>query len=249
MQQTQDNEEIDLKDLFFHLLGHWKIVLLAALAAGVLMMVYSVYFVTPKYQSTSELYVLSKSTSITSLADIQMGSNLTNDYMVVVKGRPVLEQVIAKLELNETYQSLGGKITLNNPSDSRILQIIVEDTNPDRAKLIADEMAKVSSAFISEKMDQDPPTIIQNGYADGAPVSPNIFKNILLGILAGAFVAMAIVTVLYLMNDTIMSADDVEKKLGLHLLGTLPLENEETDEGELKGKAGKNKKKTDKKSA
>lgn len=239
MQSVQENDEIDLKELFFHLLDHWKIILLAALAAGVAAMIISVYFVTPKYESTSELYVLSKSTSITSLADIQMGSNLTNDYMVVVKGRPVIEQVISNLELNETYKTLGDKITLNNPSDSRILQIIVEDTNPDRAKLIADEMAKVASAFISEKMDQDPPTIIQNGYADGAPVSPNILKNILLGIIAGAFVTMAVITVLYLMNDTIMTADDVEKKLGLNLLGTLPLEKEESDNGEEKNKAKK----------
>lgn len=249
MQPIQEDDEIDLKELFFHLLFHWKTILLVALAVGVIAMIYSVYFVTPKYQSTSELYVLSKSTSITSLADIQMGSNLTNDYMVVVKGRPVLEKVITNLGLNETYQSLGGKITLNNPSDSRILQIIVEDTNPDRAKLIADEMANVASAFISEKMDQDPPTIIQNGYADGAPVSPNILKNILLGVIAGAFISMAIITVLYLMNDTIMTAEDVEKRLGLHLLGTLPLEKEEGVGGDGKGKTNKSKKKQPKKSA
>lgn len=252
MQENYQNDEIeiDLRELFFELLNHWKMIALSTAMVGAIALVISVFLITPMYQSTSELYVLSKSTSITSLADVQMGSNLTNDYMVVVKGRPVIEQVISNLGLEETYGSMQGKITLNNPSNSRILQIVVEDPDPERAKLIADEMAQVSSAFISEKMDQDPPTIIQRGYADGQPVSPSIVKNTAIGILVGAFLAMAIVIISYLLNDTILTTDDVERKLGLHLLGTLPYEeeSEESDKGEAVNKK-KLKKKSEKKSA
>ncbi len=229
---TTDEIEIDLRELFFELLVHWKVILLSTVMTGVIAFVVSFFLLTPQYESTSALYVLSKSTSITSLADIQMGTNLTNDYIVVVKGRPVIEQVISNLGLEEeTYEALSERVTLNNPSDSRILEITVRDPNPDVAKKVADEIAAVSSAFISEKMDQDPPTIIQYGYADGEPVSPNIAKNVLLGALVGAFLAMAIVVISYLLNDTIMSTDDVERKLGLNLLGTLPLEEEEADDG------------------
>lgn len=229
---ANDEIEIDLKELFFELLIHWKVILLSTVMVGMIALVVSVFLITPKYESTSALYVLSKSTSITSLADIQMGSNLTNDYIVVVKGRPVLEQVISNLGLEEEdYESLSEKVTLNNPSDSRILEITVQDPDANAAKRIADEIAEVSSAFISEKMDQDPPTIIQRGYTDGEPVSPNVLKNTVLGALVGAFLAMALVVVSYLLNDTIMSTDDVERKLGLNLLGTLPLE-EEDDDGE-----------------
>lgn len=238
MQENYQNDEmeIDLRELFFELLNHWKVILLSTVMAGTIALVISLFVVTPLYESTAELYVLSKSTSITSLADIQMGSNLTNDYMVVVRGRPVVEQVISNLQLDEDYKSLLGRITLNNPSDSRILQIIVEDPDPSRAKLVADEMAKVSSAFISEKMDQDPPTIIQYGYADGEPVSPSVLKNTVIGLLVGGFLAMALVVVTYLLNDTIVNTDDVERKLGLNLLGTLPLEEAEEDPGEKSGK-------------
>lgn len=229
---ANDEIEIDLRELFFELLVHWKVILLSTVMVGMIALVVSIFLITPKYESTSALYVLSKSTSITSLADIQMGSNLTNDYIVVVKGRPVLEQVISNLGLeDEDYESLSEKVTLNNPSDSRILEITVQDPDAKAAKRIADEIAEVSSAFISEKMDQDPPTIIQRGYTDGEPVSPNILKNTALGALVGAFLAMAVVVVSYLLNDTIMSTDDVERKLGLNLLGTLPLE-EEDDDGE-----------------
>lgn len=224
-----DEIEIDLGALFFELLGHWKMLVLSAVLVGLMGLIISVFLITPQYESTSELYVLSKSTSITSLADIQMGTNLTNDYMVVVKGRPVLEQVISNLGLEETYAQLAEKVSLNNPSDSRILQITVTDPNAERAKLIADEIAQIASNFISVKMDQDPPTIISYGYADGEPVSPNIMMNTAVGVLIGGFLAVAIVVVSYLMNDTITNAEDVERKLGLNLLGTLPFEESEED--------------------
>ena len=230
---TNDEIEIDLRELLFELLMHWKAIVLSTVMVGIIAFVISFFLLTPQYESTSALYVLSKSTSITSLADIQMGTNLTNDYIVVVKGRPVLEQVISNLGLEEEdYETLQGKVTLNNPSDSRILEITVRHPVPEQAKKIADEIAEVSSAFISEKMDQDPPTIIQRGYADGEPVSPNIAKNIALGAFAGAVLAIAIIVLTYLLNDTIMTADDVERKLGMNLLGTLPLEEGEDDVAE-----------------
>ena len=220
-----DEIEIDLREIFFELLLHWKAIIASSVLMGLIAFVISFSIITPQYKSISELYVLSKSTSITSLADIQMGTNLTNDYMVVTEGRPVLEQVIANLGLDETYQSLREKIELNNPSDTRILQITVKDPDPEMAKVIADEIAEIAASFISEKMDQDAPTIIQYGYADGKPVEPETIKYTLVGIVAGLLSAVALIVISYLLNDTIINAEDVEQKLGLNLLGTLPFEN------------------------
>jgi capsular polysaccharide biosynthesis protein len=232
------NDEIDLMELFFEILDHWKMVLLSTILVAVMVFLYSKYYITPLYSSTSELYVLSKSTSITSLADIQTGTNLTNDYMVVVNGRPVLDQVIENLGIDESYSSLVGKITLSNPSNSRILKITVTDADPKKAKLIADEIAEVSSAFISEKMDQDPPSIIQYGYSDGSQISPNIRTNTIKGAFIGALIAIAVVVVIFLLNDTIMDQEDVEKKIGINLLGTVPLEQQD-DKYRKKKKKGR----------
>lgn len=227
--EINDEIEIDLKELFFELVNNWVMIALSTVMVAVIAFCISAFIMVPQYESTSELYVLSKSTSITSLADVQLGTNLTNDYIVVVKGRPVLEQVIDNLDLDETYGSLKNKVSITNPSNSRILQITVTDENPDRAKAITDEIAKVGSAFIAEKMQHDAPTVLQYGYADGKPVSPNKMMNTVLGAAIGAFLAMAIVIISYLMNDSIMSTDDIERKLGLNVLGTLPLEEEEND--------------------
>ena len=229
LEQQQDELEIDLKELFFELLGHWKTLLLSTVLVAAIVMVISKFILVPQYESTASLYVLSN--SITSIADIQIGTSLTQDYLVVVNGRPVLEQVIENLDLKENYASLGSKITLNNPANSRILEITVRDKDPDHAKAIADEMANVASDYISIKMDQSAPTIIQNGYADGKPVSPSIIKNTIIGALAGFLLAAAVFIISYLLNDTIMTGEDVEKKLGMNLLGSLP-EVAHEDDGE-----------------
>lgn len=226
-EKKEEEIEIDLRELLFEFLGHWKVIVLSVVIVGMIALVISKFLLTPQYEATARLYVLSKSTSITSLADIQMGSSLTNDYMVVVTGRPVAEQVIENLDLEEEYSELLGKITVNNPTDSRILEISVQDEDPKRAKEIADEMAKVSSAFIADKMDQDAPTLIQKGYADGLPVRPNVMKNTAIGAFIGLLLALATITISYLLNDTIMLVEDVEERLGLHILGTLPLEEDE----------------------
>ena len=224
-EQDFDNEiEIDLKDLFLEIISYWKWIILATIATGAVAFAVSRFMITPMYESTSELYVLSKSTSITSLADIQTGTSLTNDYIVVVKGRPVLDKVIENLGLNENYKTLGSRVTIDNPSNSRVLNITVTDPNPQMAKTIADEIAKVAASYIAEKMKQDSPTIIQSGYDDGGAVSPNIGKNTVLGAFAGAFISIAVIVVTYLFNDTIIDTEDVEKKLGMNVLGTLPLD-------------------------
>ncbi|MEZ3468093.1 MAG: capsular biosynthesis protein, partial [Schaedlerella sp.] len=198
MQLEQEELEIDLKELFFELLSHWKILTVSTIMAAAIALVASKFILVPQYESTSALYVLSN--SITSLADIQIGSSLTNDYIVVVKGRPILDQVIENLNLDETYDSLEDRITLENPADSRILEITVRDTDPNRAKVIADEMASVASDYISIKMDQSAPTTIQNGYADGEPVSPHVGMNTLIGAIVGFLLAAAIITISYLLD-------------------------------------------------
>ena len=228
--KPQEENEIDLLELFYVVLHKWKMIVLSLLLTGACGCLISVFLITPQYESTSVLYVLSKSTSITSLADIQMGSSLTNDYVEVVTSRPIIEQVIQNLGLtDETYESLKDKVSIDNPENTRLLKITVRDPQADVAKAIADELANVSKSFISIKMDQAAPTVTQYGYADGEPVTPNTVKNTVLGALIGAILAIGVVIVSYLLNDTIMTTDDIEKKLGMTVLASIPMDAEEYD--------------------
>lgn len=229
-QTTSRNSQkitIDLVELSRQLLFHWKLLLAAVILCGGVAFVCCKFLITPVYSSTSGLYVFSKSTSVTSLADLQIGSSLTKDYEIVITGRPILDRVIARLNLDEDYESLLKKIDVSNPTDSRILYITVKDPDPALAKEIADRTASIASTFISQKMDQDPPSVIQTGYTDGVPVFPKTLQTTVIAVLLGFLAAAAYVTVEYLMNDTIMTPEDVQEKLGLNVLATLPLEAED----------------------
>ena len=160
---------------------------------------------------------------------MQIGSNLANDYKEVINGRPVLEQVITNLGLKDTYDSLLGRVKLVNPKNSRIMEITVTDTVAENAKITADEIARVSANFIAEKMDQDPPNIIQYGYVDEKAVSPKTTRNTIIGAVIGLVLAMFVVIVGYLRNDSIVVPDDLENKVGIHVLGTLPKDVSEDD--------------------
>lgn len=227
-----DEMEIDLMELFTELISHWGKIAVSTILAGAIFFAYTFFLITPQYTSTSILYVVSASTSITSLSDLQIGSYLTSDYIEVVTGRPVLDQVIENLGLEDIeYADLYQKVDITNPDDSRLLEITVTDPDPQLAKDIADEIAEVSSLFIAEKMDQEAPTIIQYGYVATEKTSPSITKNTLIGALLGAILAIALICITYLLNDTIMAPDDIEKRLGLNVLASLPKEeSSETDD-------------------
>lgn len=224
MNNTKNEEiEIDLGELLSELLSKWYFIAIAMILCGAIGVAYKVGYKKPVYSSTSVLYVLNRSAATTSLADVQIGTNLTNDYIVVASCRPVVEQVIKNLGLPENYFQLRGKISVSNPNDTRFLRITVRDYNASRAKTITNEIANVAAAFIAEKMDQDPPSLVQGGYDDGSPVGWSTRRYAAVGMAAGLALSVGIIALLWFVNDTIMIPEDMEKKVGLPVIGVLPL--------------------------
>ena len=163
----------------------------------------------------------------------------TKDYKVLVTSRPVTGQVITNLDLNLSHEQLVKKIKVDNPTDTRILTISVEDTDPYMAKSIADEFASVASARMAEIMDSAPPNIVEEAYLPTQKTKPSITKNTMIGGLAGVFLAGAIILVLFVMNDAIKTPEDVEKYLGLNTLATIPVFEGETGAKKKKSKRKK----------
>lgn len=225
MGNTQNEEmEIDLREIFFLLVGKLWIIILAGIVGAVCFLAYTYAFISPIYQSESMIYILTKTTSLTSLADLQVGTQLTNDYVVFIKSRPVLDKVIDNLELNLTYSELEKKIQVNNPNNTRILELVVSDEDPAMAQKIVNELTDVACDRVAAVMNTEAPSIVDYGHIAPGPSSPSKMKNAVMGALLAAFIAVAIIVVLYLMNDSIITSDDVEKYLGLNTLGTIPLE-------------------------
>ncbi|MBE5963213.1 MAG: polysaccharide export protein [Lachnospiraceae bacterium] len=222
----RDEVEIDLKELFNVLRSRlWMILLAAIVAAGITGSI-SKYMLTPVYESTTKLYIVNKSQSLSSLSlsDLQLGSQLTKDYMVLVKSRPVTEAVIANLGLDMTHEELTDIMSISNPTDTRILEITVEYPDAFVAKQIVDEIAQVSAARMAEIMDMKEPNIVEEGSIAKNPSSPNTLKNTVIGGMLGMFAVIAILTVMYLMDDTIKDTDDITRYLGLTTIGLVPVE-------------------------
>lgn len=227
MNNKQDEVEIDLLEVLFLFKKKILILLLAGIVAGGATGLITNYLIQPMYSSTAKLYILSSSTSLTSLTDIQIGTSLTKDYIQLVQSRPVVEKVIENLNLNRTYEQLLDEMTFSNPTDTRILVITAKNTDPVLAKDIVDEFVYVSKESIAEIMKTDEPSIAELGYIAEKPVSPNLLKNTAIGAFLGIFAAAAIVLVIYLLDDTVKSSEDIEKYLGLNTLTLIPLRESE----------------------
>ena len=238
MENMHDDEmEIDLREIFYALKNRIFMILAVGLLCGCLSCVYTKFFMTPVYTSTSSMLVLTKETTLSSLADLQMGSQLTKDYTVLTTSRDVLQKVIENQELNISYKALKSCITLDNPTDTRILNVSVTYPDAEKAKAIVDELANVASSYIGDKMEVIPPKIIEDGEIPTVQTSPSMSKNTMLGLLAGLILSAGIVVVITIMNDSIKTEDDIEKYLGISTLAVVP------DRKDYIGKKKKSKKK------
>ena len=220
--EDDDEIEIDLLELFYALRHRWWAILLALAIGTGAAGVYTKKLIAPHYQSTSMVYVLSKETTLASLADLQIGSQLTKDYSVIIKSRPVLQEVIDKQNLDLTTDELGKMITIDNPKDTRILSITVEDIEPMRAKAIVDEVTKSASNYIGDIMEMVPPKVIEDGVVAVKPSSPSVKKNAAVGGLGLAVLVCGLICLKTILDDTIKSEEDIEKYLGLSVLAVIP---------------------------
>lgn len=232
--QSGDEMEIDLRELFFALFDKLHILILSFILGALCLYFVSIAFIKPKYQSSTSIYVLNKQdNSVVTYSDLQSGTQLTKDYAELVKSRSVTEKVINQLKLNTIYEDmkeldygdLAEMISVDNTTDTRIIRITVTDTNPARAQDIANAIREAASLHIEAVMDIEAVNVVDYAEMPMEAVSPNILMNTLIGAMAGALIAAFIVVLIHLSDDRIKGPDDVEKYLGVSVLGTIPLDN------------------------
>lgn len=218
---------IDVMELVFHLFAHWRFIASMALIFAILTGVYTVFFITPKYQARSTIYVLSRKDSAINMSDLQIGSALTQDYIKVFDMWEVHEEVISNLNLPYTYKEMRNNLAISNTSNTRMLDISFTSTSAEEAANVANEYANVASQYIADTMATDKPNIMSVALTPTSPVSPNKVRNVVLGFVLGAFMAMAIVTLRFVMDDNFKTSDDIRKYTGLTTLAVIPLEDTE----------------------
>ena len=195
-------------------------------------------------QSTTKIYVLDKESGSggqTTYTDLQAGAQLTKDYAELITSRTVIEKVIADNHLESVYdyKEFLKKVEVNTPTDTRIVSITVTDTNPALAQALADDIRVEASDLIINTMQIDAVNTYEVANLPTEKSAPSCSKWALIGALIGALLVGGIVTLQYILDDTIKTSEDIEQYLGLSTLALIPLD--ENIGGAEKGKKKKNK--------
>ena len=221
---TNQETEIDLRELLAVILHKAVIIILTGVVFGLMALLFSKFLLSPKYESTTSVYIINRQTqSAITYSDLQSGIQLTKDYMELVKSRPVTEQVIQELGLNMSHEQLCGHISVETPADTRIMKITVTDYDPYLARDVANAIREAAAVHISSVMDIESVNIVEEANLPSRPSSPNVMKNAMIAAMAGLFLAMGLVVLIHILDDTIKTPEDVEKYLGMSVLASIPL--------------------------
>lgn len=233
--------EIDILELFGVVLQKIWIVIVSALLLGAAAYLVCSFLIIPKYRSTTKIYVINRQNSDSlTYSDLQTGTQLTKDYQELVTSRPVLEEVKAELGLDIENEKFKKTITVSVPTDTRIVSITAEDTDPYMARAIADSVRTSAARHIANVMNTEAVNVVEEANLPTEIYSPKIIRDTVIGGVIGAFIAIVFIVIIYIMDDTIKNPDDVEKYLNLSVLGSIPVLDEElVNAGKGKGKKKK----------
>ena len=229
-------EEINLKELFEYFVSKLPIIIIAALLTTLVGIAYGLWIQKPMYNSyTTIVLTRTDSTSGTTdsngitQSDILLNQNLVSTYREIIKSKRILNQVINNLDLNISTEELEKNISVTSEKDTEVIKISVNSTNPTDAKDIANEIERVFSNEIVSIYNIKNITIIDYAEEDTTPYNINVPKQIILSFLIGFILACAVIFVTFYFDTTIKSAEEIENKLGLPVLGVVPLKSISTN--------------------
>lgn len=225
--QEKDFVQIDIMLLLRRIWSQKLIIVLTTLVftAGALM--YSLFIATPKYNSTTRVYVVNqkKDNQAITTQDVQLGTLLVKDYKEIILSNSVMSDVVSKNNLQITPGELAKKISVDAPKDTRIISITATDKDPQKARDLANAVREVSADKIKEVTKIEDVTTLEQAEAALTPSSPNVFKNSVLAALLGFILAVGGVVLIELMDDRIKRPEDIEETMNLVLLGVIPSTN------------------------
>lgn len=222
-------EEIELRQYWEMLKKRWIIVLVLPIIAALTSGIISFFIIKPVYQASTTL-IVGKKAAEEGQAAVQMLDNsvllanqqLAKTYAAIAQSRTVEQSVIDDLELSMTVAELDKLITINPVKTTEILEIQVENTNPELAADIANSMADEFSAAVIAIKKVDSVSIVDTAVVPNVPVKPNKKLNILIAYVVGLMAAVGLVFLLEYLDNTIKTSGDVENVLGIPVLGVIP---------------------------
>lgn len=224
---NQDNTksvEIDVLALLHKLWTKKLLILFTAFYFAAFSFLGTYFFIQPTYTSTTRIYVVNQATDNNNLSaqDLQAGTYLVNDYKEIITSNDVLSEVIKDEKLNLSEAELSKMVSVNIPTDTRLISISVKAKTGQDAQVLANKVREVASKKIKTVTKVEDVTTLEEAKLPSSPSSPNIKRNVLLVAILGGFVAIVAVLVREVLDDRIRRPEDVEDVLEMTLLGIVP---------------------------
>ena len=222
-------ETIDLVDLFGYYWSRLPLLIVSVVMGALIAGMITFFLIPDKFTATSRMYMVSASSdSVVNLTDLNIGTSLSNDYVELMQTRPVVEGMIEELGLEYTYEEMLKMISLSVVSNTRIVKISATSTDPREAMEIANQMAKTAKVELPKVMEAPTPTIAEMAVLPTKRSSPSLSKNAAVGAVGLLLITLGVLTVVYRMDDTIKTSEDLEKAFGILPLSVIP-------EGKIEG--------------
>lgn len=217
-------EEIDLREMFLYFWSK-KIIIISLVILGLLAgVIYTAFVQVPMYKSyTTILLTKEESSNAITSNDVNLNRSLVDTYREIIKSRNVLGKVITNLNLDITIDELSNLITVESVNDTEIIKITVHNEDAFLSMTIADEIAEVFNTEIVKLYNIQNIGIIDSALLPNAPYNINLVKTSLLTTLVGMVAAFGIVFVMFYFDNTVKNVEDIERKLGIPVIGSIPI--------------------------
>ena len=223
---TMENTEyeIDLKEIFHMLQKRWVLITGITVSALIISAIVSFFILTPIYEASTTMIVNYKQNqeSVMTYNDLQTSQKLVATYSEIVKSQRIADSVIEQLGLDLTANELNSKISVSQVGTTEILKIAVKDEDPQLAALMANTISKVFQQEINKMMEVDNVSTIDVAKVPEYPISPNKVMNLAIAGVLGLMGSIGLVFVLAFLDRTYKTPTDVERHLGLPLIGAIP---------------------------
>lgn len=219
-------ETISLKEIYEVLKKRFLLILTFIFAFALIAAIVSYFIMTPKYEASSQ-FIVNQSKVDSEMQydvnDVRMNVELINTYNVIIKSPAILDQVVEELNLSYGANELGEKLQVESAEQSQVVTVTAKDEDPAVAVDIANTTVEVFQDEIPDIMNVDNVSILTTAELSDnpTPVEPNPILNIAIAIVLGAMVGVGIAFLLEYLDNTITTEDDVEKQLGLPILGVI----------------------------
>ena len=219
-----ESDEIYLSEILTIIKRNILVIIATGILLATFAFVVTSFFIDKKYVSSGTMIVNNKkmeSEQITS-DEIRSAQNLASVFTIVIKSEPVLGQVASNLRLDMDTEELSKLVSVTSVDQTQVMEVSVKTKDPKLSSEIANEILLVSPDIIVNTVEAGSVKLISPAHVDEDPVSPNVLQNTMIAGVLGVMLSAGVFILINILDKTFKSEEDIEKQLGVPLLGVIP---------------------------